>query len=305
MNSIKKIQNMKFKKITIKVEKDDEAKLQRFLLTLGDMRSSVNVRKSELSSVKYESVVTFNVESDKIDKFKYKLNRGAFNILKQGDIDKQIQSAIDNKKIIPGDLTGVGMSSAELKTLKKRQTLEDLIEEGNYVELLAISKDIRQEPNKKLKAEVGVPRAVKIAIDYALDKGLNGKSFAFRSLDELIKLATNPELKQLGINDLLIRSGNNAIEICTTYDDFADDLVKIANNIKLHNSVNIKAIIKFSQIVLSDPEKYTLDIDFAIKNMNIRWLRIAFDAVENSITQEEKNDFNNIIDFIEEKRLAK
>lgn len=297
---------MKFEKITIKVEKDDEAKLHRFLLTLGDMRSSVNVRKSELGSDKYESVVTFNVESDKIDKFKDKLNRGAFNILTQGDIDNQIQSAIDNKKIMPGDLTGAGMSSAELQSLKKkRQTLEDLIEEGNYNELLAISKDIRQEPNKKSKAKAGVPRAVKIAIEYAHEKGLKGKSLAFRSLDELIKLAINPDLKQLGINDLLIKAGNNAIEICTTYDDFADDLVKIANNIKLHNSVNVKALIKFSQIVLSDPEKYALDIDFAIKNMNMRWLRIAFDAVVDSVTQEEKNDFNNIIDFIEEKRLTK
>ncbi len=98
------------------------------------------------------------------------------------------------------------------------------------------------------------------------------------------------------------------MELCTKFDDFADELIKIANNIKMPNIVSIKAIILFTEITLLDNRNfksvYEADIVYATKNTNLRWLKIAYDTVEHELKEDDKKKYEMFMSFIEYKKLG-
>jgi len=298
---------MEFKKISIELFEDEAAKLKSFLVSLSDIRNSISVKKMEGGNESKSDFYIFTVEMDALKEFVVKLSRTDLKIITQEEINEKLKSTIKSNAAY-SSATNSDISPAELKALKKVKTIEDFIKNGEYKVLLDIIKDIRLEQNKRNRAETALPAAVKRAIEINYEEGLQSKRRAFISLEELTEICTNSQLKNLRLNHIIENAGYKAIEICINYNDFADELIKIANNIKMPNIISMKAVIKFSEITLKDDRNFKSDFEadivYAVKNTNLRWLNIAFDSVEEEITNEEKEQFNKFMSFIKFKKLG-
>ncbi|PIQ08771.1 MAG: hypothetical protein COW71_10045 [Ignavibacteriales bacterium CG18_big_fil_WC_8_21_14_2_50_31_20] len=298
---------MEFKKISIELFEDEAAKLKSFLVSLSDIRNSISVKKMEGGNESKSDFYIFTVEMDALKEFVVKLSRTDLKIITQEEINEKLKSTIKSNAAY-SSATNSDISPAELKALKKVKTIEDFIKNGEYKVLLDIIKDIRLEQNKRNRAETALPAAVKRAIEINYEEGLQSKRRAFISLEELTEICTNSQLKNLRLNHIIENAGYKAIEICINYNDFADELIKIANNIKMPNIISMKAVIKFSEITLRDDRNFKSDFEadivYAVKNTNLRWLNIAFDSVEEEITNEEKEQFNKFMSFIKFKKLG-
>ncbi|MBU0474190.1 MAG: hypothetical protein KKF62_08500 [Bacteroidetes bacterium] len=298
---------MEFKKVSVEILDNEVSKIKQFLMSLSDIRNSISIKKLEGGNESKSDFYVFTIEQDVLKEFVIKLSNANLKIVTQEEINEKLRSTIKSNAAY-NSATDTDISPADLKAAKSVKTIEDFIKEGEYKILLNIIKDIRLEQNKRNRAEGALPAAVKKAIEIHYEEGLQSKRRAFVSLEELVEIATNSQLKTLRLNHILENAGFRAIEICIHYKDFADELIKIANNIKIPNIVSIKAIIKFAEITLNDSRNFKpdfeADIIYAIKNTNLRWLNIAFDSVINTLNEEEKNNVEKFMDFIKYKKLG-
>lgn len=298
---------MEFKKISVEVHENEAAKIKQFIVSLADIRNSVSVKKMEGGNESKSDFYIFTIEIEVLKDFVLKLSKVDLKIVSQEEINDKLRGTIKSNAAY-NSAVDTDINPADLKELKKIKTIEDFIKDGEYKVLLDIVKDIRLEQNKRNRAETALPAAVKRAIDINYEEGLLSKRRAFVSLDELVEIATNSQLKNLRLNHILENAGFRAIEICTNYSDFADELIKIGNNIKMPNIISIKSVIKFSEIVIKDSttfkSDYEADVVYAIKNTNLRWLNIAYDSVEKTLTDEERVWFDNFMNFIKFKKLG-
>ncbi len=298
---------MEFHKISVEVSDREIDKIKKFVVALGDIRSSVSVKKSESNKDLGSSFYTFSIETEVIKDFLLKFNKANLKAISQDEMNERLRSTIKSNAAY-NSAVNTNVNAGDIKGINKKKTLADFISDGNYEVLLDMIKNIRLEENKRHRAEVGIPAAVKRAIEINFEEGESGKRRASGALEALVNIATNSQLKNLRLNHILINAGQKAIEICTLYDDFADELIKIGNNIKIPNIISINSIVKFSAITLRNnrdfkPE-YEADINIAIKNTNLRWLRMAYDNVEQEINDEDKKLFERFISFIEYKKLG-
>jgi len=298
---------MDFKKISVEISEDDSGNIKNLLGSIGDIRNSISIKKLEGNKDQKVAFYTFTVEEDVLKDFVLKLSNSKLKIVSQEEINEKLRTTIKSNAAYSAAVNA-NISSDELQTLKKKKRIEDFIEEGNYIVLLDILRDIRLEQNKRQRAETASPATVKKAIEISFNEGIVNKRRAFTALEELTAIATHAQLKNLRLNHILENAGLKAIELCTKFDDFADELIKIANNIKVPNIVSIKAVIKFAELTLRDNRNfkysYEADIVYAIKNTNLRWLKIAWDTVFQDITEEEKVQYDKFMNFIEFKKLG-
>ncbi|MDA3862207.1 MAG: hypothetical protein PF445_13390 [Melioribacteraceae bacterium] len=298
---------MEFKKIAFEVSENEVIKVKNFIIALSDIRNSISVKKTEGPSNTNISFYTFTVEEDVIKDFFAKYSGSGLKMVSQEEIYSKLQSTIKSNAAYNSAISS-DISPADIIAIKKVKKIEDFIEEGNYSVLVDITKDIRVEQNKRKRAEAAIPATVKKAIELNFTDGLLGKRRAFTALENLVNIATNTQLKNLRLNHILENAGSKAIELSTKYDDFADELIKIGNNIKIPNLISIKSIVKFAEITLRDDRnfkyEYEADIVYATKNTNLRWLRIAYDSVGSVLTSDEQKQFQKFMSFIEFKKLA-
>lgn len=298
---------MDLKKISVEVSENDSDKVNKFLISLGDIRNAVSVKKMEGAKDSHTYYYTFTVEEDVLKDFVVKFCPTKLKVVTQDEINNKLKATIKSNAAYNAAVNNQ-LSSAELKSIKRKKRIEDFIAEGNYSVLLDIIKDIRLEQNKRNRAETALPATVKKAIEISFEEGSQSKRRAFSALEELVSIATNPQLKNLRLNYIQENAGSKAMELCGKYDDFADELIKIANNIKMPNIISMKAVVKFAELTLQDNRnfrhRYEADIVYAAKNTNLRWVKIAYDTVEQELTDEDKKQYEKFMSFIEYKKLG-
>ena len=298
---------MEFKKISVAITSEDSHKIKNLLGSIGDIRNSISIRKLGGNKEDKFAFYTFTIEEDVLKDFVVKLSNSGLQVVSQDQINEKLRTTIKTNAAYNSAVNS-DINAEDLKSLKKKKKLEDFIEEGNYTVLLDILRDIRLDQNKRYRAETAIPATVKKAIELNFEEGSSGKRRAFVALEELVNIATNAQLKNLRLGHILENAGFKAIELCTKYDDFADELIKIANNIKMPNIISIKAIIKFAELTLRDNRNfkfaYEADIVYATKNTNLRWLKIAWDSVSQDISEEEKAQYDKFMSFMEFKKLG-
>jgi len=298
---------MDFHKISVEVTENDVDKIKQFIMTFGEIRSFVTVKKTVGNKELKLFYYTFTIETEAIQKFLIKFNAANLRAVSQDEMNEKLNTSIKSNAAY-NSAVEADINSKDLKGLKRKKTLADFISEGQYEVLLDMIRNIRLEHSKRQRAEAGIPLAVKRAIELNFEDGKSGKRRASVALEELVKIATNAQLRNLRLNHILINAGMKAIEMCTLYEDFADELIKIGNNIKIPNIISIKSVVKFSEIALRDDRNfkpaYEADINIAIKSTNLRWLRMAFDTVEHEIEADGKVLYERFISFIEFKKLG-
>lgn len=184
------------------------------------------------------------------------------------------------------------------KKIEEKKTLDEYLQEGNYLEVLKISRDVTLPKELVEKARNSLNDCILHAIEMAYNEARKNKFEIYKSIEKLIKIGSDNNLKVLQKIDYLKKAGLNAVEICYQNREYVGDLINICNNCALHNIVNVKSAVKFGERVLSERDVYRNEIYVAKKNLNTKWLLISYNSVENELHELERLTFNNTIDFI-------
>lgn len=182
------------------------------------------------------------------------------------------------------------------------ETLNKIISIGDYEKVIQISRNIKNGFEIMKTAKENIDLAVNTSVKNYYGKALKNNIYLDESIGKLTKIATNKELRILNKTDLMTDAGMKAVDLCAGSFENVSDLVKIANNNFIPNIVAIKAAIKFSNIIFSDPVKYKEEYLYAVKHLNTRWVLIARDIVINKLSPEEKAALNKLLDYIDSAR---
>ena len=262
------------------------------------------VKKFKTGTVSDKTLLTFKVDTRY---FKIILERFAYNDIvimnREKDVTDFIEERKEHKK---KKLRSSGWADIKSqKTNISAEILEQYSKNGEFERVLKETiPDLGSEYEIVKKAKSLLSESICNAIEKLLDEAEITKSKAAESIDKLLRIASNNELKNAQKIKERIKAGKAAIKVCLMYENFQTDLIQIANHNKINNEVSIKAVIKFSEIVKANKNNLSDEIIDSLKLLNTRWVRIAFDSVQSKLKKKEVNAFNYLIDFVESLREA-
>jgi len=182
------------------------------------------------------------------------------------------------------------------------QTLDSYIREGNYIELIKVTKNIRLAPEVIAKSKTNITIAVNNAILRTIEKTKNYIYTLEEALKILLHIASESELRKYNCDDLIKQAGLVAIDLCLKKKDSLHFLIKICNTRGLDYFINIKSAIVFSEEVFLDLENNQININRAIRELNTRWLYSMFDTVKNILSEYEIETFDKLMVFLDKER---
>jgi len=293
---------MEFESVYTIIEQEKLASLKELIYTIKELKPGMIISSLRYENIGDEVIIFFRIDNDS---YAFMVEKLIFNNVRMLIVDqrnKDLMESIQNKiHITNTDFIGWG-SSKSTTSARKTKSIEELVESGNYREVIAVSKNISSSSVLVEKAKNNISNAVYIAIDTAFQDGLRNQIEIDNSVNKLLEIASDRNLRILNKMEEMKQAGYKAIELCSQSPDFYSDLIHIANLSSLPNINNIKAAIKFSQLVLSDPETFKDEITIALKKLNTRWLGIAMDTVKKDLTEEEIIEFEKLNNLILEKR---
>lgn len=186
------------------------------------------------------------------------------------------------------------------KINKTHNSLDTLVTQGQYRELIKISKDITYTPDTITLARASISLSVSNAIFKVIEKNSTGKMNIDEATNELFAIATDKELPFLNCTEWMTQAGKVAIELSAKTNSGLKNLIKICNQKSLNQLVNIAAAIKFSEVALAEPIKYEESINYASKELNTRWLYNIAEPYRDTFSEEENELLDNLINFIRE-----
>lgn len=181
---------------------------------------------------------------------------------------------------------------------KEKKTIEELTEEGDYIEVIKISRTVTLPKEEVDRARLNIDKAILRAINVAFSEAYTKKIDVQKNINRLIMIASDNDLKTLQKTDFLKEAGLLAVKICSQRSDYLTDLIPICNNNKLHHLICVKAAIAFYDIAFKDKDLFTEEIVIAKRKLNTRWLLIAINTVEPDLTPFEKKSFDTLIEFM-------
>jgi hypothetical protein len=194
------------------------------------------------------------------------------------------------------------LSRDEKKVDRGHSSLDKLIEQGNYKELIKVSKDITYNAETINLAKSTITLSVTNAIVKSIERAAKHKYETEKTIEHLITVAADTTLKSHNCDQLMEQAGIVAIELCSKSQDTVLTLIKISHLKNLDYLLNIKAATKLGEIIMEDPIKFEYEIAKAVRELNTRWLDNIFDSVAKRLSPEEIELYNKTIDFIKSKR---
>lgn len=291
------------KKVVVKIDDKDLQNLKSILALREGALKDLNVSNLRCGNLGDELVISFSVDDEHHRPIVEKL---IMNDLKMLQPDDQTLKIIEQAQI-PAGFGLRATKSISWDELKEKASaasgsgasgLDDYIRTGNYEKVIQILKDIKNDSHTIERATSGLAAALVNAIEENYKKGLQNKYEAGTYINALIKIAADNKLKSLRQFESLKLAGLQAIELCDIHKEYLGDLIKICNNSALVNSVNVLAAIVFARNTLPNAELHKENLDYAVKNLNIRWLNIAFDIVEFEFGDSDKESFTALLDYI-------
>jgi alkylhydroperoxidase/carboxymuconolactone decarboxylase family protein YurZ len=290
----------KSNKIKVQVLESDKTRFEHMLTQFEYLMSDIEASPLELleNNKDYSCHITVARNSQFALVIEVLAVNG-FQILSNDNNIKEIIKKVNNKYT---EELAYYSSTVEFKkdVNKKHDSLDKLVDEGNYSELIKISKDITYAPETIMKAKANISRAVTNAIIKNLENVSSYKSSIDVAVKELLNLASDNQLHYHNCTDLMLQAANVAFELCTKNSDAIKTLVKISNQKHLDSIINLKAAAKFGEIALSDEKKYDSHIKIAVKELNIRWLTNLIEPFRDKLSEEENDAINRLIDRIRE-----
>ena len=300
---------MEFENITLITSKKGLQKVKVTLEKLESVIPNLSLGKPRYGEIREQILISFRISKEHLSEVIEKLIYNGIKILPTSD---EIKDIVDSKKkdyTVKISQSAPGWNDTKTKTKRPSITvsqLEEMSEEGNYEEIIKISKDMINYGQEIVdRAQKVLHRTVFTAIEKAYLEGLKHKINAEESFTKLIRIAGEPALRSMQKTDLIKEAGNLAIELCKKFPDLYENLILIANNNRIHNITNVNAVISFARLIKNNETANAEVLNYAVKEINLRWLSIALDVAQTSLSQNELETFNAFIDFVEKKRAGK
>jgi len=214
--------------------------------------------------------------------------------------DPKVNALVNNVNSRYLDELAQYASSIDLKknVNKTVANLDKLIKDGNYSELVKICKDITFNPETVRKAKSNINHAVTNAIVKTIENVSKHKISVDTGIKDLLAIASDSQLKYHKCNEIMLQAANVAFELCTSNNNAISNLIKISNQKQENSLVNLKAAAKFSEIALSDEQKYGPQIKQAVRELNVRWLTNLVEPFREKLTEDENIHIDRLIDYI-------
>jgi len=292
------------REITAIVKGKELAVVKSLLKVIKERHSDFTVKKFKTGTVGDKTLITFRVD-DRY--FKNVLEKFAFNDIPIMNREKEVIDFIEERKEHKKKkLRNSGW--ANIKSHKENISAEELEKFAQNGEFDKILKETRAVIGSDIeivkKAKLLLSASVNKAIEMIFEDALNNRSKVEESIDKLLRIASNTELKNIQKQKERIKAGKTAIKLCYMFEEYQTELIRIANHNKINNEVNIKAVIRFSEIVKSQKNNLSEEILDSLKLLNTRWIRIAYDSIETKLKKKEINSFNYLVNFIDKIRDA-
>ncbi len=290
---------MDLEKIYIKIKHFQKDSTKNFFNSFKELKPDAIQSALRYEDIGEDIIISFQV--DKND-YKYLVEKLEDRGIKIIDLNEKV--SLQTKKMEPLTRNSPTVNTQkqpfafQVKSPGEFKRYDDLVEAGNYRELFKISKNVSMGLSVQQAAKARFRPAVDNAIENAYQKGLKGGFDFLSSLKVLMDIASDKILKANSMIDEMRRAGVCAIDICTYKKDNYDELIKIANNSQLLNIINLKAVVKFSDLVMQDRELYKDEIETAVKKLNTRWLYNAHLSSAKDLTHGELGKYERFINFI-------
>lgn len=294
------------KHVILKVSHEKFKTLKTVIKEVKDLSPKAVISPIKQGNLGDEIMASFTVDDDHYQRVLEKLKKENLNLI--GNENKN-----EKKQVSPGGLTSFPAKdniSIEPKAIPKNDSpasiLDAAIKNGDYEKVIQYSKDYRNGFEVLKKAKDNIDIAINNSIDNAFNKAIKNKYDVNHSLNHLIKVSSDKDLKSLHKNDQIKVAGLKAVELCSIYKEFINILIQICNNTAMPHIVCIKAAIKLAYI-LSDEDDKSEDnksednMDYAVRYLNLRWLNIAFYTASMEISEKEKDIFRVLISSIKER----
>lgn len=290
------------KSITLLIKEKDFVSVKAILKFLKDKHPNFTVMKYKTGKIGEDILLSFKVHDDF---YPTVLEKFAYNDIPLIMHDKNAMEFIDQKKEQKRrKLRTQGWS--EISRTKRQISLKDLhkfSEEGKI-------REVTNEAKGGVSSNIDIVKKARELINPTIENAINNLLVCSEEkigkkqevIDQLILIASDKDLKLFHKYDEMIRAGMLAIELSIQYKNYYHNLIKIANNSKMNNINNVKAIIKFAEVYNECSDKEKEKLPNIVKLLNTRWLRIAFETIQQKLTDDEIELFNYFIEFVEEQR---
>jgi len=283
------------RKVVVKVTDDELESLKNMLKVLKESSQKIEINSLRYGSLGNHTLVSFNVDEENYDLVSENLTLRGLKLLLPESTERRKQVRLLNEE--PGKQN---YSQLRDRKISGRDTpsvlLDSAIKQGDYEKVIQLSKDFRIGFDLIKKAKDNIETAIKAAIDDAFNKGLKSIFDIDNSINILLKIAGDKNVKAFNKHDLQKLAGLRAIDLCQSNIEQNNNLIKICNNNLVPSIICIKAAARFYDILQSIPEKAEEEISYASKHLNIRWLRIALDI---AIPETPKDEVESVINLIE------
>lgn len=288
-------------KIVLKIKDEELVLIKNLLKTLKDSTKTMEINSFRYGTLGDDNLVSFNVDGDNLDLVIENLLSNGIKIL-QPDQEKRKSS-----KVSANDLTASQRyNQDEDRKLVARESpslqLEVAMKKGDYETVIKLSKDFRNGFEVINKAKENIDAAILTAIDKAYSKGLKSRFEVDSSVDILMKVAGDKNLKAFNKVGIQKTAGLKSVSLCEGNIDQTNNLIRICNNSLLPSIICLKAAAAFAKIIEKFPQKSEEELTVASKNLNIRWLRIAIDMTGPELPQNETDIILNLIEALQSKQ---
>lgn len=291
-------ESINLQKITVKMRKSQTVKLKALLGKIQETFKSLVMTQPRYGKLGDEIICSFKVSEGHYSLVIEKLIMNGMSLMflddKGKEVAKEATKALNKPK---------GNKSAGWKDLSgAKATLEvsipDLSKRGKYKDILKISKDIRYGQEKVDEAKNHLRASINNAVDKAYNKALEKRVEADNSIKTLLEISGDKDLKNANQVEVQRIAGDRAIDLILKYPNHIFQLMKMTGNRNLPYITCVKAAISFARLVMAEQEKYEIEITQAVRDLNTRWLLIAFDVVYQDLDPKDRKAFENFIKFI-------
>ncbi len=293
---------MKTEKVTVKISPSEISRFKTLIEFLQSTTQGLSVSNFKYGQMGGEAIISFEVDEQNYEDFVHKLNINKFKIITLSKAINLDFNKISDKYYKKETWDSLDKRKKAGSELVSNKLIDDYTKDGKYEELIRIAKDFRYSGDLAKYASENIATAVVNLIRKYTNKPPTNRMDAEEKFRGLLKIAADDKLKLMQKMDLQIEAGKKAIELCSSYKEIVDSLIHIANNNSVHNTLNILAALQFATIVLQDPAKFEIEVNRAVRNINLRYLDIAYDVISDFLSFDQKEKYNSLVEFIKKKR---
>ena len=296
---------MELKKVTAKLKPDELAKFKSVLKVMKYTKAGFAVENLVYKDKVFLVEVSFEVSPENYNAIVEKLSLNKIKLeIKDEESSKIIEGV--NQELQRGKNKNVFMGwtgATEKKENTKDYSFEGISNDGNYEELIRITRDVSATKEEVAMAASKIDYAINNALKKAYEPALQDQFYAEGGIRRLLQIAGDPNLTLINKNDFKLKAGLQAINLSVKHKDFNSSLITIANNSKVDNYISVTAAVRLAGILVNNTFLDKKLVDPTVKDLNIKWLTSILGGVKHKFAEKELKDFESMVKYIKKNRV--